>query len=458
METSFSGRTIEIGDIVSGKIVKITGHIAFLDFGGKSEGYIELSELKNESGELVHGEGDEVEAEVVETRGAIRLSHRKAVASRSREIIEQAWKKQEPVTGRIVAVNKGGYEVRVSGLRAFCPSSQIADHFVREPARMVGQELEFKITEFGGGKSLVISRRALLEEHKERLKDEVGTRFKPGTVLQGTVTQLAEYGAFVDLGGVDGLVHVSEISHEHIKHPAEKLTVGDAVEVKVLRVEAERGRVGLSIKALQSDPSSDFARTLEPGQKLTGTVARIKPFGAFVNIGPGVDGLLHVSAISIDRVENPEEVLKVGQEIEVVVDRVELDRGRIGLVSPEVAERRSAPLPEVKRGEIRKGKVVKVERFGVFVELAPRLTGLVPNAEMATDRNADHARMFPIGSEMEVKVLEVDKDRRRIRLSRKALTEGAEDADYADWRSKNKESGQSLGTFGDLFGDLLKKK
>lgn len=461
LESALASRTTKIGDLVVGKVVKITGSVAFVDYGARSEGYIELSELKDEEGNLAVAEGDQVEAEIVQTRGAVRLSARRAQAGKALRELEAAWKNQQPVEGQVVAVNKGGFEVRVEGMRAFCPSSQFAENFVREPQRFVGQTLQFRITELGGGKSLVLSRRALLEEQKEKMKEALGEQVQVGEVKQGRVTRLTDFGAFIELAeGLEGLVHVSEISHDRINHPSEKLKEGDAVEVQVLRVEPDKGRIGLSIKALESDPWTQFARSLQRGQKLSGKVARIQPFGAFVTIGPGVDGLLHVSAITVEkRIESPAEVLQVGQELEVVVDRVELDKQRIALLTAEVAEARKPTEIQVSEGDVVKGKVSRVEKYGVFVEIAPRVVGLVPNAEMATDRNADHARLFPIGTELEVKVVEVDRERNRIRLSRKALENHEEEVAMADYRKKQKaESKQSLGTFGDLLKDFLNKK
>lgn len=462
LETSFSGRTNQPGDLVVGKVVKITGSIAFVDYGARSEGYIELSELRDEQGELTVTEGDQVEAEIVDTRGGVRLSCKRAQTAKVLEELEQAYKTGAPVEGKVVGVNKGGFEVRVRGVRAFCPNSQFAERFVREPIRQVGRSFQFRITEFvDDGKSLVVSRRAILEEQKEKAREDLGDRVRVGDVRQGKVTRLADFGAFVDIGeGIEGLIHVSEISHEHVKHPKEKLSEGDAIEVKVIRVDPARGRLALSMKALAEDPKKSFFDDIEKGQKLTGTVARLTDFGAFVNIAPGVDGLLHISGISAERrIEHPQEVLSVGDEIEVVVEKVEKDRERVGLVTPEVHEARKPVDIPVKRGDTVKGPVTKVERFGVFVQIAPKVDGLVPNAEMDTDRGADHFKMFPPGTEIEALVTDVDRKRGRIRLSRKKLKEVAEQKALKQFRDKQQaEQGNSMGTFGDLLRDFLDKE
>ncbi len=458
MPTSFSGRTPKVGDLVSGKIVKITGNVAFVDYGGRSEGYIELGELRDAEGNLAYGEGDAIEAAVVNVRGAVQLSARQAQAGKVKQELQAAWKSQSPVEGRIVAVNKGGFEVRVQGIRAFCPLSQIAEHFLREPAREVGKTYTFIITEFGDGKSLVVSRRPLIEAEKKAMRETLNERIKVGERLQGKVTQVKDFGAFVQLEeGVEGLIHVSEISHERIGHPRERFSEGDAVVVEVIKIDTARGRVGLSTKALEDNPFKTFVEGVKVGDTVTGTVDRIQDFGAFIKLAEGVDGLLHVSGISTERIGHPSEALEMGQELELVIEKIERDRQRIGLVSAAVAEKRKPVDITVKVNDIVKGKVQKVERFGVFLELDGGAVGLIPNGEMDTDRGADHLRMFPVGTELEVAVIEVDKKRGRVKLSRKAMKTAAERQAIADYK-KRENAPQSLGSFGDLLKDFLKNQ
>ena len=458
LKASFNARTTKEGDVVVGKLVKITGSIAFVDYGARSEGYIELSELRGPDGELMHQPGDEIEVQVIATRGAVQLSYKKAQVNRAIDALRVAWKSQTPVSGKVIAVNKGGYEIRVDGVRGFCPASQMAERFIREQAREVGKTYEFRITEFHERKGLVLSRRVLLEAQREHMKSTLGERIRPGQRLQGRVTQLADFGAFVDLGdGIEGMIHVSEISHGRIDHPRQRFSEGDAVEVEVIRVEAERGRVALSTKRLESDPWTDFVTNLKVGAALKGTVVRFQEFGAFVTLAQGVDGLLHVSAITSERrIEHPSAVLEMGTEIDVIVEKIDHERKRVGLVTPEVAEARKPVDIGLKVGQVCKGKVSRVERYGVFLEIAPRVVGLIPNAEMATDRGTDHLRKFPVGTELEVKVVEIEKGRNRIRLSRKALLNNDEEQAFRDYR-KEEKAPKSLGTFGDLLKDFLDK-
>lgn len=460
VNAGFAGRTVRVGDIVAGRIVKITGNVAFVDYGARSEGYIELGEFRNDDGSITVEEGFELEAEVVGTRGAVKLSTKKMQAARSLAGIEEAWKNQAPIEGKIVGVNKGGYEVRLNGVRAFCPNSQLAERFVREPIREVGKTYTFIISEYGKGKSIVVTRRPLLEKEKEARMGDLAANVQVGDTRQATVTRLQPFGAFCDLGeGLEGLLHVSEISHSRIAHPRDKLNEGDAIEVKIIKVDPAKGRIGLSIKALSEDPWTAFANTLTVGQPLKGKVERLQPFGAFINIGPGVDGLMHVSVITTTRIEHPSEALTVGDEVDVVVEKVDRERKRISLMSPAVAEGRKPVEISFKVGDKVKGTVHKVEGFGVFLEV-DGVVGLIPNGEMDTERGADHGRMFPVGTELEVKVLNIDKGGRggpRIRLSRKALKFHDEEVAMREYRKKQREAPKALGSFGDLLKDFLNK-
>ncbi len=473
METSFAGRTTRVGDLVTGKIVKITGEAAFVDYGAKSEGIVNLAELRDETGALAHDIGATIELVVADTKAYVRLSYRDAQAGKARLAIKEAWKKQAVVRGKVVGTNKGGYEIRVEGVRAFCPSSQIADRFIQDPQSMVGQEFEFRITEWDDTKGAVVSRRAVLEIEREKTRESLQGRFNVGDLLQGRVTQLRDFGAFVDIGGIEGLIHVTEMGRKRVKHPSERLAVGDAVEVTVVKLETDKGRIALRLNEAEGtvDPFVDFVNKLERGQKLTGKVARIQSFGAFVTLADGVDGLLHVSSITTEkRIESPDEVLQVGQEIEVVVEEKDVQKNRISLVTPAVWEKRGAPAVTVEVGQVLKGKVVRIERFGLFVELGGRATGLLPMNEMDTERGVRAEDVYPIGTELEVKVIEVedappsekDKEkgrtagRKRIRLSRKALKGDSEAEDFRNYKTKQASESKGV-TLGDLFASQLRR-
>ena len=445
-----------VGDMVQGTVVKLTGAVAFIDFGGRNEGYIELAEFSDAASAL--SIGDTIQSEVVSIRGGIKLSQRKIQNNEKFARLRTAMEQKSPVSGIISGTNKGGYEVRIDGIRAFCPNSQFSlNQANRDGKNVVGQSFEFQITEWTKKGGLVVSRRPLLEADRQRARASLSETVKSGDRLQGKVTQVKDFGIFVHLfDGVEGLIHQSEVSFNRNLKPADVVKVGDAIEVVVLRIDAETGRVGLSLKALEKDPWSDFAHAQEANQKVIGHVVRTADFGVFVQLKEGVEGLLHVSAIKAnERLESCEGLFETGQEIEVIIESVDLAKRRISLVTPEVAESRR-PL-EVSFGvnTVLKGKVQKVERFGVILELEENVTGLIPNSELGTPRGTDHFRMFPVNTEIEVKVLEIDKKRRRISLSRKALLNHDEEQAFADYK-KNAEVPKSLGSFGDLLSKHLK--
>ncbi|MGC6416111.1 MAG: S1 RNA-binding domain-containing protein [Bradymonadia bacterium] len=457
LQTSFAARAQRKGDVVTGRIVKITDSVAFLDYGARSEGYLRLAELKGDDDQLLVNEGDTINAVIISAQGAVELSYKAAQANQAIANLGVAFKAQTPVSGKITGVNKGGYEVRIDGARAFCPASQLAFSFIDEPAREVGNTYEFLITEFDGGRSLVVSRRQLLERRKDEARSIMGDKLRVGDRLQGKVTEIRNFGLFVDLGdSLEGMVHVSEISHQRVQHPSEKVSVGDAIEVEVIKVDVEKAQIGLSMRRLESDPWADFARELEVGKTMSGLVSRIEQFGAFVTLAPSIEGLLHVSGISAEqRLDHPSDLLEIGQDIEVVIEKIDLDKRRIGLLTPAVAEKRKPVEITVEEGQLIKGPVTRVERFGVFIEVQENLQGVIPNGEMATQRGADHRRMFPLGTVLEAKIIEIDRKRGRIRLSRKALEEHDEQEALKAY-SKSQETPNSLGSFGDLLKDFLK--
>ena len=332
------------GDKVTGTIVGFGEESAFVDLGGKSEGVVPLHELTDRDGARTHQVGDTVEGLVVAIGDdgiVLRLKGGAAGPGPAAAAeLAAAHAAGLPVEGTVQAVIKGGVEVTVAGLRAFCPISQLDDRFVQDAAAFVGQRLTFRISRFeegrGRGPNVVLSRRALLEEESRARAAEVLARLAPGQVLRGTVTSLASYGAFVDLGGVEGLLHVSELGHGRVAHPQEVLAEGQEVEVQVMKIEPAREgkdpRISLSRRPLLADPWKETAAKLKPGSRHRGRVVRLQDFGAFVELAPGVDGLLHLSELSAGRaIRHPREAVRVGDSIDVAVISVEEERRRISL-------------------------------------------------------------------------------------------------------------------------------
>jgi small subunit ribosomal protein S1 len=338
----------KIGDRVDGEVVSLGEDTAFVALGGKSEGMIALDELRDEAGELRVVVGDRVEAVVAaldRESGGLVLRVRPGRSGAGGEAawaeLEQAARHRIPVEGRVTGVNKGGVDVEVAGVRAFCPVSQLDLGFVADASEFVGRRLTFRITKLESGRGrrpdVVLSRRDLLAEEAAARAAEAIARLAVGKTVRGKVTSLTSYGAFVDLGGVEGLLHVSEISHSRIADPAEVLAVGQELDVEVLKIEEPKkpggsGRVSLSSRALAPDPWREAAARFAQGSEVRGRVARLEPFGAFVELAPGIDGMVHVSELGAGRrIDHPRRVVEVGQEVAVTVLSVDPERRRISL-------------------------------------------------------------------------------------------------------------------------------
>jgi small subunit ribosomal protein S1 len=359
-----------------------------------------------------------------------------------------------PVEGRVAAVIKGGYEVTVGGLRAFCPFSQMDLRRVETAEDYVGRVLEFRVTQYGdNGRNIVLSRRQLLEAHAAEIAEETRKKITPGAVLPGTVAALADFGAFVDLGGVQGLVPVSEISHSRVGRPADRLRVGEAVTVKVLRVDDGKGKITLSLKALEGDPWIAVPGQLRERQVVRGRMLRFTEFGVFIELLPGVDGLLHTSEIPRSRQGAMREAAAGGAEITVMIVSIDGDKHRIGLaLAPQDAAAGDRVESSVAVGAVLTGAIERVESYGVFVRLGPGQTGLVPTAELGTARGADHRKAFPVGTDLKVLVLAIEEGGRRIRLSHAQALAQEERAETQAYLGDATKKGGGFGlTLGEQF-------
>jgi small subunit ribosomal protein S1 len=331
----------ELGATVSGKVIEISPDAVFVDLGGKAEGVIDRLELADEEGRLSIAVGDTLEAQVAGNdpeSGAVRLRKRFGRGAEVAAAVREAFALGVPIEGRVSAVVKGGLEIEVGSLRGFCPASQADLRYVENLGEMVGRRLSFRITKLEEGRgrpNLVLSRRSLLEQEARARAAEARERLKPGAVVTGKVSSLTAYGAFVELGGVEGMLHVSEISHSRLAHPQEMLAVGQEIEVQVLRIEAGkdgRDRIALSRKALEASPWQEVEARFPVGTEVAGRVKRLEAFGAFVEIAPGLEGLLHVSELGRDRrISHPREAVSLGQDLAVRVLSVESAKRRISL-------------------------------------------------------------------------------------------------------------------------------
>jgi len=343
-------RQIAVGDVVRGRVIAIGQATAFVGIGGKGEATIDLAEFRNpDTGELTLAVGDQIEATVVDDGsggGSVVLKRTVGRGGHLPAELEQAMAHHIPVEGVVAGENKGGFDVQIGSVRAFCPASQI-DRRRGESAQYVGQRLRFRVTKIeGGGRNVVVSRRDVLEEEAAALAVQTWERLHVGAVVQGAVTSVRDFGAFVDLGGVEGLVHVSEIGHGRVGHPSEALKLGQVVEVQVVKIDpiaadapqGARRQIGLSLKAMTPDPWTTAKERFVPGTTVHGIVRRLEAFGAFVEIAPGLDGLVHVSKLALDRrISHPRQVLTPGQEVDVTVLGVDTEKRRISLSMVEQA-------------------------------------------------------------------------------------------------------------------------
>ena len=445
---------LEVGQVVKGRILQIGDETVFVDVGGKGEALIDRAELVDDHGAMAVAAGDEIEATVVKTGDEVRLSYRLLQGNQVREGLAVAARTGLPVEGKVAAVIKGGYEVTVGGLRAFCPFSQMELRRGDAPEAYVGRVLEFRISRYAE-RNIVLTRRALLEEQAAKAAAETMKKVVAGAVLPGMVASLADFGAFVDLGGVQGLVPVSEISHSRVGRPADRLHVGLAVTVKVLKVDEATGKISLSLKALEGDPWAEVAGRLRERQIVRGRVARMTDFGVFVELLPGVDGLLHLTEIPRSRHGEMKQAAETGAELTVLVTSIDPDRRRIGLaLAPEGATPGERVESTIAASAVVTGTVERIEPFGVFLRLGPGQVGLIPNAEMGTPLHADHRKDFPPGTEIKVAVLSIEDGGKRIRLSRAQALRMEEDAETKGYMQDAAKKGAG---FGMTLGEALRR-
>jgi small subunit ribosomal protein S1 len=463
-EASVKARRFEQGQTIEGTIVAFGHDVAFVSVGAKSEAQIDLGELKDDDGDIEVSVGDRIRAVVVSTSGGIMLSRKGVRNAATQRELENAFQAGLAVEGKVESINKGGYQVRIARERAFCPLSQIDIVRTADPAVHVGKTYTFRIIEYKeGGKSIVISRRKQLEQEQQASAAAVRASIVPGAVLPGRVVSVPDFGAFVDLGGgIQGLLHVSEMSWSRATTPGAVVTAGDQITVKVLRVDEATGKISLGLKQLQDDPWSTAATSYQVGQVRTGRVTRAAEFGVFVELEPGIEGLAHVSTFPpTGRPGGGAESVPVGTTAAFEILSIDFAQKRIGVAMVEEGSARAAgataPKGELAPGTIVIGKVERHERFGVFVFLSPGRTGLMPLSETGLDRDADVARAFPIGSEVEVAVLEADASGRRIRLSKKAVATEREQAELRDYAARpDATPATSMGSLADKLRDALK--
>jgi small subunit ribosomal protein S1 len=427
-EESLSSTQLNPGAIVIGTVLDITSDAVIVNAGLKSEGVIPRSQFLNQDGEIEVAVGDQVEVAldaVEDGFGATRLSREKAKRNQAWKVLEKAFEAEETVVGRINGKVKGGFTVELGDIRAFLPGSLVDVRPVRDTAYLEGKDLEFKVIKLDQRRNnVVVSRRAVVEQEYSEEREKLLETLQEGQEIKGIVKNLTDYGAFVDLGGIDGLLHITDMAWKRVKHPSEVVDIGDEITVKVLKFDRERNRVSLGLKQMGDDPWVNLARRYPEGTRLFGKVTNIADYGCFVEIEEGVEGLVHVSEMDwTNKNVHPTKVVALGDEVEVMVLDIDEERRRVSL---GIKQCKPNPWDEFaashKKGDHVSGNIKSITDFGIFIGLEGGIDGLIHLSDISWDDEGEEAiRRFKKGDEVETVVLAVDPERERISLGIKQL-------------------------------------
>ncbi|WP_395771626.1 30S ribosomal protein S1 [Arenimonas sp.] len=427
-QSQTSLNNLKSGAIVTGTVEEIRADVVVVNVGLKSEGVIDINQFRNEQGEIEVAVGDivKVALEAVENGfGETILSRDKAKKALVWDELETVMDAGEIVTGRISGKVKGGFTVDIREVRAFLPGSLVDVRPVRDPGYLEGKELEFKIIKLDRKRNnVVVSRRAVVETENSAEREQMLERLTEGTIVTGVVKNLTDYGAFVDLGGVDGLLHITDMAWKRVRHPSEVVNVGDELQVRVLKYDRERNRVSLGLKQLGEDPWENIARRYPANTRAFGKVSNVTDYGAFVEIEPGVEGLVHVSEMDwTNKNVNPSKVVQLGDDVEVMVLDVDAERRRISLgIKQCVSNPWEAFAAIFKKGDKVSGQIKSITDFGVFIGLDGGIDGLIHLSDISWSSTGEEAvRELKKGDTLEAVVLAVDPERERISLGVKQL-------------------------------------
>ncbi|HZH44188.1 MAG TPA: 30S ribosomal protein S1 [Lysobacter sp.] len=416
------------GAIVTGTVVDIRGDVVVINAGLKSEGIVPIEQFRNDAGEIEVNVGDEVKVALDSIEngfGETVLSREKAKRAMVWDELEKALENNETITGRISGKVKGGFTVDIKDVRGFLPGSLVDVRPVRDSAYLEGKELEFKLIKLDRKRNnIVVSRRAVVESEYSAEREQLMEKLQEGAILKGVVKNLTDYGAFVDLGGIDGLLHITDMAWKRVRHPSEVVEVGQELEVRVLKYDRERNRVSLGLKQLGEDPWDNIARRYPSGTRVFGKVSNVTDYGAFVEIEPGVEGLVHVSEMDwTNKNVNPSKIVQVGDETEVMVLDVDEERRRISLGMKQCTQNPWETFAAShKKGDRVSGQIKSITDFGIFVGLDGGIDGLVHLSDLSWNTSGeDMVRNFKKGDTVEAVVLAVDPERERISLGIKQL-------------------------------------
>ena len=427
-EESIAQTNMRIGEIITGEVVDINRDVVVVNAGLKSEGVIPVEQFFNEAGELDVKIGDQVEVALdsfEDGYGESRLSREKAKRARAWTRLEQALEADEIVTGRFTGKVKGGFTVDIGEIRAFLPGSLVDVRPVRDTAYLEEKDLEFKIIKLDQKRNnVVVSRRAVVEQEFSEEREKMLESLKEGETVQAIVKNLTDYGAFLDLGGIDGLLHITDMAWKRVKHPSEVVEIGQEIDVVVLKFDREKMRVSLGLKQIGDDPWSNIMRRYPEGSRLFGHVSNITDYGCFVEVEDGVEGLVHVSEMDwTNKNVNPNKVVNLGDEVEVMILEIDEERRRISLGMKQC---KTNPWDEFSatrnKGDLIAGKIKSITDFGIFIGLDGNIDGLIHLTDLSWNKTGDEAvRDYQKGQEVEAMVLSIDPERERISLGIKQL-------------------------------------
>ena len=418
----------QVGEIIKGKVLCIAKDVVIIDIGYKSEGHIPLKEFMDTKGNLEVQIGDEIEALLENTddeKGCLVLSKEKAKQIKTWNEIEAAYQSGKPIEGKIVQKIKAGFSVDLNGITAFLPGSQVDIWPVNNPDRLINNTFSFKVLQYDRRKpNIVISRRALLEEEREKSKQDTLGMLEEGKIIEGVIKNITNYGVFVDLGGIDGLLHITDISWGKTKHPSQIFKVGDRITTKILKFNKEEKKISLGLKQLKPDPWDTAAEKYQVGTRVTGKVVSVVDYGAFVELEEGLEGLVHLSELCWTKIKHPSQKLKPEDTIEVKVLEIDSAAKKLSL---SLKQLKPSPWDELAlkypKGARIKGVVKNIADYGIFVGIEEGIDGLVHISDMSWKKIKHPAELFQKGQEIEAEVISIDKEKERLSLSTKKLQE-----------------------------------
>lgn len=471
-ETEIESMDLRTGQQVSGTILSINtnSETVLVELDAQHTGVMDFHQILNDEGEQRYFAGDQITAYVVSRRGGeVTLSTSLSQSNQSAQDLRLAMQNQLPVKGRVTGENPGGFDVQVMGKRCFCPVSQIDTRFVQDKTEFLGKEFNFLIEKIEeGGRNIVVSRSRLLQQEAELRIAELETQLNQDVILDGTVREVRDYGAFVDIGGIDGFLHVSELSYSRISRAGDFLAKGDKVRVKVIKIEQLDGkrRISLSAKAVEDDPWSTAEQDYVTGQSCQGRVTRIEAYGAFVELKPGIEGLLHVSEMSWEkRVHHPKDLLKVGDTVNVRLLNIDHSLKKISLSLKHIED---DPWQDIEGklplGQTVTGQVEQLKGFGAIVRLMPGVSGLLPLATLKKAFGESYRKKASPPKDLELVVRSIDTAERKILLSLKDLADDEQDnaAEIREYlrgqEQEKKPEAKTRGSFGDLLAAKLNAK